>query len=110
LDFKSVFLNGVLNEEIYVEQPNGFEKEITSNKVYLLKKALYGLKQAPRAWYSRLDSYLLSLGFERSMNEVTVYVKNVDKHTLIVSMYVDDLLIAGDKEQLVEEFKTNMKD
>jgi hypothetical protein len=105
LDFKSVFLNGVLNEEIYVEQPNGFEKEITSNKVYLLKKALYGLKQAPRAWYSRLDSYLLSLGFERSMNEVTLYVKNVDKHTLIVSMYVDDLLIAGDKEQLVEEFK-----
>jgi hypothetical protein len=49
LDFKSVFLNGVLNEEIYVEQPNGFEKKITSNKVYLLKKALYGLKQAPRA-------------------------------------------------------------
>jgi hypothetical protein len=52
---------------------------------------LYGLKQAPRAWYSRLDSYLLSLGFERSMNE-------------------DNLLIAGDNEQLVEEFKTNMKD
>jgi hypothetical protein len=50
--------------------------------VYLLKKALYGLKQAPRAWYSRLDSYLLSLGFERSMNE-------------------DNLLIAGDNEQLV---------
>ena len=59
--------------------------------MYLLKKALYGLKQAPRAWYSRLDSYLLSLGFERSMNE-------------------DNLLIAGDNEQLVEEFKTNMKD
>ena len=52
---------------------------------------MYGLKQAPRAWYSRLDSYLLSLGFERSMNE-------------------DNLLIAGDNEQLVEEFKTNMKD
>ena len=44
------------------------------------------------------------------MNEVTLYVKNVDKHTLIVSVYVDDLLIAGDKEQLVEEFKTNIKD
>ena len=61
LDVKSAFLNGVLNEEIYVEQPDGFEKEITSNKVYLLKKALYGLKQAPRAWYIRLDGYLLSL-------------------------------------------------
>jgi len=110
LDVKSAFLNGVLNEEIYVEQLDGFENKITSNKVYLLKKALYGLKQAPRAWYIRLDRYLLSLGFERSMNEVTLYVKNVDKHTLIVSVYVDDLLIAGDKKQLVEEFKTNMKD
>jgi len=110
LDVKSAFLNGVLNKKIYVEQLDGFEKEITSNKVYLLKKALYGLKQAPRAWYNRLDGYLLSLGFERSINEVTLYVKNVDKHTLIVSMYVDDLLIARDKEQLLEEFKTNMKD
>ena len=71
---------------------------------------MYGLKQAPRAWYSRLDGYFLSLGFERSINEVTLYVNNVDKHTLIVSVYVDDLLIAGDKEQLVKEFKTNMKD
>jgi len=49
LDVKSTFLNDVLNEEIYVEQPDGFEKEITSNKIYLLKKALYGLKQAPIA-------------------------------------------------------------
>jgi len=101
LDVKSIFLNDVLNEEIYVEQPDGFEKEITSNKIYLLNKALYGLKQAPIAWYSKLDSYLLSLGFERSMNKVTLYMKNVDKHILIVLVYVDDLLIGGDKEQLV---------
>jgi len=104
------FFNGVLNEEIYVEQLDGFEKKITSNKVYLLKKALYGLKQAPRAWYSRLNSHLLSLSFEKSMNEVTLYMKYVDKHKLIVSLYVDDLLITRDKEQLVEEFKANMKD
>jgi hypothetical protein len=110
LDVKSVFLNGVLNEEIYVEQPAGFEKSNSTNKVYLLKKALYGLKQAPRAWYNRLDNHLLSLGFNRSMNEVTLYVKHADGHKLIVSVYVDDLLITGDKEQLVEEFKTNMKD
>jgi len=104
------FFNGVLNEEIYVEQLDGFEKKITSNKVYLLKKALYGLKQAPRAWYSRLDSHLLSLSFEKSMNEVTLYMKYVDKHKLIMSVYVDDLVITRDKEQLVEEFKANMKD
>jgi len=109
LDVKSAFFNGILNEEIYDEQPDGFEKEITTNKVYLLK-ALYGLKQAPRAWYSRLDSHLLSLGFERSMNKGTLYVKYVDKHKPIVLVYIDDLLIISDKEQLVEEFKGNMKD
>ena len=97
LDVKYAFLNGVLKEEIYVEQPDGFEKEINANKVYVLKKALYGLKQAPRAWYSRLNEHLMSLGFERSMNEVTLYVKNVD-NILIISVYVDDLLIAGNKE------------
>ena len=110
LDVKSAFLNGVLKEEIYVEQPDGFEKEINANKVYVLKKALYGLKQAPRAWYSRLDEYLLSMGFERSINEVTLYVKNTNKHILIISVYVDDLLIAGNKEELVTEFKNNMKE
>ena len=107
LDVKSAFLNGVLNEETYVEQPDGFESD--ANKVYLLKKALYGLKQAPKAWYCRLDEYLLKLGFVRSINEITLYVKKVNTHTLIISVYVDDLLIAGDEEQLVEEFKTNMK-
>jgi hypothetical protein len=110
LNVKSAFFNGVLNEEIYAEQPARFEKQNSTNKVYLLKKALYGLKQARRAWYTRLDNHLLSLGFKRSMNEVTFYVKHVDGHKLIVSVYVDDLLITGDKEQLVEEFKTNIKD
>ncbi|KAL4019983.1 hypothetical protein IC575_018747 [Cucumis melo] len=63
LDVKSAFLNGVLQEEIYVEQPEGCEKQGERNKVYLLKKALYGLKQAPRAWYSKIDEHFLSLGF-----------------------------------------------
>jgi len=68
------------------------------------------LKQISKAWYSRLHSHLLSLGFEKSMNEITLYVKHACKHKLIVSVYVDDLLITSDREQLVEEFKANMKD
>jgi hypothetical protein len=104
-----LFLNGTLDEEIYVEQPEGFENEISANKVYLLKKALYGLKQAPRAWYSRLDEFLLSLGFEKSLNEATLYVKKVEDHILIVSVYVDDLLITGNMEKMVAEFKMKMK-
>ena len=76
LDVKSAFLNEILQEEIYVEQPEGFVKKGEEDKVFLLKKALYGLKQAPRAWYSKIDEHLLSLGIKKSLSEVTLYVKH----------------------------------
>ena len=63
MDVKTAFLNGIIQEEIYIEQPQGFEIHDRETHVCRLKKALYGLKQAPRAWYSRIDSYLLSMGF-----------------------------------------------
>jgi len=108
LDVKSAFLNGVLQEEIYVEQPDGFVIQGAEDKVYLLQKALYGLKQAPRAWYSRIDEHLLNLGFVKSLSEATLYVKLKDNDVLIVSLYVDDLLVTGNNELLVEEFKQEM--
>jgi hypothetical protein len=58
MDVKSTFLNGELEEEVYIEQPEGFQLSENADHVCKLKKALYGLKQAPRAWYSRLDKYL----------------------------------------------------
>ena len=64
MDVKSAFLNGYINEEVYVEQPPGFEDDKKPNLVYKLRKALYGLKQAPRAWYERLRNFLLSKGFK----------------------------------------------
>ena len=70
LDVKFSFLNGVLQEEIYVEQPEGFIIPGQEEKVYVLKKALYGLKQAPRAWNNKMDGHLLSLGFEKSLRGV----------------------------------------
>eukprot|EP00253_Pinus_taeda_P029617 PITA_29617 len=69
MDMKSAFLNGVLKEEVYIEQPLGYEKKGQEHKVCRLRKALYGLKQAPRAWYSRIDSYLQENGFEKFMKE-----------------------------------------
>jgi len=78
------------------------------DKVYLLKKALYGLKQAPRAWYSRINKHLLSIGFVKSLSKATLYVKHKEKNFLIVSLYVDDLLVTGDDTRLVEEFKQEM--
>jgi len=108
LDVKSAFLNGILQEEIYVEQPAGFEIQGKEDKVYLLKKALYGLKQAPRAWYGRIDDYLTGVGFQKSLSEATLYVKSINNDVIIISLYVDDLLVTGSNTEQVEHFKLNM--
>jgi hypothetical protein len=65
MDVQSAFLNGILQEEVYVEQPKGFQDPHHPRHVYKLKKAMYGLKQAPHAWYERLTTYLLAKGFTR---------------------------------------------
>nr|KYP75144.1 Retrovirus-related Pol polyprotein from transposon TNT 1-94 [Cajanus cajan] len=106
MDVKSTFLNGYLEEEIFVEQPEGFLVHGQEEKVYRMKKALYGLKQAPRSWYSRIDS----LGFEKNLNEFTLYVKKTDAGIIIVSLYVDDLLMTGSSKEPIEEFKGGMKE
>ena len=109
LDVKSAFLNGVLEEDIYVEQPEGFTVAREEDKVYKLKRALYGLKQAPRAWYSRLDSHLLSQGFNRSLNEPTLYFKRqFDGMWIVISVYVDYLMITGENLLAVQEVKNEM--
>jgi hypothetical protein len=108
MDVKSAFLNGDLQEEIYVEQPAGFVVQGEEDKVYMLKKALYGLKQAPRAWYGRIDDYLTGFGFQKSLSELTLYVKKIDDDVLIVSLYVDDLLVTGSNLQQIERFKQDM--
>eukprot|EP00253_Pinus_taeda_P018945 PITA_18945 len=95
MDVKSTFPNGVLMEEVYIEQPPRYEKKGQEHKVCRLKKALYGLKQAPRAWYSRIDSYLLENGFEKCEGEPTLYIKENDGKTLIDVLYVDDVIFSG---------------
>jgi hypothetical protein len=69
---------------------------------------LYGLKQAPRAWYNRIDEHLHKLGFVKSLSEATLYVKGTDANLIIVSVYVDDLLVTGSDKTLIEEFKAEM--
>lgn len=70
-----MFLNGDLEEEVYVQQPQGFQVQGDEDKVYHLKNALYRLKQASRAWNSKIDNYICSSGFHRSPNELSLYVK-----------------------------------
>jgi len=108
LDVKSAFLNGVLQEEIYVEQPEGFVTPGQEEKVYLLRKALYGLRQAPRAWYSKMDEHLLGLGFKKSLSESTLYVKKLVSDLVVVSLYVDDMLVTGSNSAQITAFKQEM--
>ncbi|CAJ2662166.1 unnamed protein product [Trifolium pratense] len=109
LDVKLAFLNGFLEEEIYIEQPEGFVVKEHEDKVYLLKKALYGLKQAPRAWYSRIDEYLMKLGFVKSLSESTLYIKGDQTNFLVICLYVDDLLVTGSSVEFIQQFKDDMK-
>jgi uncharacterized OsmC-like protein len=107
LDVKSAFLHSELSEDIYVEQPLGYHQG-DSRKVYKLRKALYGLKQAPRAWYSKIEAYFVSEGFLKCPAEHTLFVKAKDKDILIVSVYVDDLIVTGNNEAQIDEFKQSM--
>ena len=109
MDVKFAFLNGYLEEEIFVEQPEGFVIQGEEEKVYLLKKALYGLKQAPRVWYNRIDAHLLDLGFTKSLSEFTLYLRKINDELLVVSLYVDDLLVTGSNMEQIDVFKREMK-
>ena len=75
MDVKSAFLNGDLQEDVYMTQPLGFEVEWQEHKVCKLINALYGSKQAPRAWYANMDEYLKKLGFQQSESDDTLYVR-----------------------------------
>jgi hypothetical protein len=106
---KSAFLHGELAEDIYVNQPAGYNNG-DKRMVYKLKKALYGLKQAPRAWYSKIETYFASETFMKCLHEHTLFVKYGDKSgVLIVSLYVDDLIYTGNDQGLIENFKSSMK-
>jgi hypothetical protein len=115
MDVKTTFLNREIEEEVYTEQPDGFVIHGKQSHVCRLKMALYGLKQARRAWYARIDGYLMSLGFNKSVADANLYYKIVDDESLILILYVDDLfltgaerLIAWCKHELASEFE--MKD
>ena len=94
--------DGVIEEEVYIEQPDGFEIHGKESHVCRLKKALYGLKQAPRAWYERIDRYLLSLGFSKNDVDSKLYFKVIDGEALILVLYVDDLFLTGEEHLIIK--------
>jgi hypothetical protein len=110
MDVKSAFLNGIVKEEVYVEQPKGFEDPHQPDHVYRLNKALYGLKQAPRAWYERLTTYLLQKGYHRGGVDRTLFVLQHQGEFLIAQIYVDDIVFGSTSDTLVKEFVKLMQD
>ncbi|KAJ9539063.1 hypothetical protein OSB04_031796 [Centaurea solstitialis] len=109
MDVKCAFLNGVLQEEVYVEQPEGFVDPRFPEHVYVLDKALYGLKQAPRAWYETLTDYLLGVGYNKGIIDPTLFLKRSGKDLIIVQIYVDDIIFASTKPEMCQEFENTMK-
>ena len=109
MDMESAFLNGLLNEEVFVEQPTGFQDPHFPNHVLRLKKLLYGLKQAQRAWYDCLTTYLLDHGFKKGQADRTLFVKRDEKSLIIAQVYVDDIVFGSSINHLAQEFSKEMK-
>ncbi|GKC93506.1 retrovirus-related pol polyprotein from transposon TNT 1-94 [Tanacetum coccineum] len=104
MDVKTEFLNGILSEEVYVSQPDGFVDQDNLNHVYKLNKALYGLKQAPRAWYNLLSKFLLSQEFSKGTVDPILFIRRQGKDILLVQIYVDDIIFVSTTPELCDKF------
>ncbi|KAK1616455.1 hypothetical protein QYE76_021972 [Lolium multiflorum] len=101
LDVKNVFLHGVLEEEVYMKQPPGFESSAAPRYICKLDKALYGLEQAPRAWYSRLSSKLQTLGFCPSKADTSLFLYDTSGLTFYLLIYVDDIIVTSSSDAAI---------
>ncbi|GJY02937.1 retrovirus-related pol polyprotein from transposon TNT 1-94 [Tanacetum coccineum] len=110
MDVKSAFLNGFINEEVYVAQPPGFIDFEKPDHVYKLKKALYGLKQAPKAWYDRLKAFLIKHEYKIGMVDDTLFTKKKSSNLIIVQIYVDDIIFGLTCQDMCDEFAKIMHD
>ncbi|GJT53730.1 retrovirus-related pol polyprotein from transposon TNT 1-94, partial [Tanacetum coccineum] len=95
MDVKTALLNGYLNEEVYMEKPEGFVIQGQEKKVCILVKSLYGLKQAPKQWHERFDTIVTSLGFQHNSADRCIYTRSTKDYTVVICLYVDDMLIIG---------------
>ncbi|KAI3715736.1 hypothetical protein L6452_22723 [Arctium lappa] len=109
MDVKSAFLNGVLHEEVYVAQPEGFVDPHHPNHVYVLDKALYGLKQAPRAWYETLTKFLLASGFKKGTVDTTLFLKRQGEDLILIQIYVDDIIFGSTNPKFCKNFSKIME-
>ncbi|XP_068331482.1 uncharacterized protein [Pyrus communis] len=105
MDVKTTLLNGELDEEIYMEQPEGFIVKCQEKKVHKLIKSLYGLKQAPKQWHEKFDHNMITNGFVINESDKCIYVKQMKNACVIVCLYVDDMLIMGTNKDMINSTK-----
>jgi hypothetical protein len=108
MDVKSAFLNGPIKEEVYIEQPPGFESEEYSNHVYKLHKTLYGLKQAPRVWYGYLRDFLIENDFRIGKPDSTIFNRKMGKYLFLCQIYIDDIIFVSTNISFCDEFSKIM--
>ncbi|GJW49198.1 retrovirus-related pol polyprotein from transposon TNT 1-94 [Tanacetum coccineum] len=109
MDVKTSFLNGLLKEEVYVAQPDGFLEIDHPKKVYRLWKALYGLKQAPRVWYDELSNILMSKVFTKGTIDPTLFTIRYGEVILRVQIYVDDIIFKSTNPKFSKRFEKNRR-
>lgn len=110
MDIVTAFLNGVLSDPVYMQQPPGFEIPGSEHLVCHLWKSLYGLKQSPRTWYHEIDNYLRNSGWTQSMADPNLYFINTDGQILILMLFVDDLLLTGSDPIQIKKMKVLLGD
>ncbi|RVW51035.1 Retrovirus-related Pol polyprotein from transposon TNT 1-94 [Vitis vinifera] len=108
LDVKTTFLHGDLEEDLYMNQPEGFIVQGQENLVCKLRKSLYDLKQAPRQWYKKFDNFMHRIGFKRCEADHCCYVKSFDNSYIILLLYVDDMLIVGSDIEKINNLKKQL--
>ena len=103
MDVKNAFLNGDLREEVYMQPPPGLFVE--SNKICHFRHTLYGLKQAPQAWFVKFNSTIFRLGYTTSPYDSALFLHRIDKGTILLLLYVNDMIITGDNLNGIQELK-----
>lgn len=109
LDVQNAFLHGILEEDVYMKQPPGYEDKLQPHHICKLDKAIYGLKQAPRAWYSRLSDKLLQLGFQASKGDTSLFFYIKEGITIFLLVYVDDIIVASSSQDVVSALLKDLK-